>query len=51
MAPGPKVTSIKHGKVIATTISEHNGYYDQTLTKLTRLHGKSHPTHHRPASL
>ena len=24
---------------------------DQTLTKLTRLHGKSHPTHHRPASL
>ena len=24
---------------------------DQTLTKLTRLHDKSHPTHHRPASL
>ena len=24
---------------------------DQTLTKLTWLHGKSHPTHHRPASL
>ena len=24
---------------------------DQTLTKLTRLHGKSHPTHHCPASL
>ena len=24
---------------------------DQTLTKLTRLHGKSHLTHHRPASL
>ena len=24
---------------------------DQTLIKLTRLHGKSHPTHHRPASL
>ena len=21
----------------------------QTLTKLTRLHDKSHPTHHRPA--
>ena len=24
---------------------------DQTLTKLTRLHDRSHPTHHRPASL
>ena len=24
---------------------------DQTLTKLTRLHDKSHPTHHRLASL
>ena len=24
---------------------------DQTLTKLTRLHGKSHPTHQRPASI
>ena len=24
---------------------------DQTLTKLTRLHDKSHPTHHRPAIL
>ena len=24
---------------------------DQTLTKLTWLHGKSNPTHHRPASL
>ena len=24
---------------------------DQNLTKLTRLRGKSHPTHHRPASL
>ena len=24
---------------------------DQALTKLTRLHDKSHPTHHRPASL
>ena len=24
---------------------------DQTLTKLTQLHDKSHPTHHRPASL
>ena len=24
---------------------------DQTLTKLTQLHGKSHLTHHRPASL
>ena len=24
---------------------------DQTLTKLTWLHDKSHPTHHRPASL
>jgi len=24
---------------------------DQTLTKLTRLHGKSHPTRHGPASL
>ena len=24
---------------------------DQTLTKLTRLHDKSHPTHHRPVSL
>ena len=24
---------------------------DQTLTKLTWLHGKCHPTHHRPASL
>ena len=24
---------------------------DQTLIKLTRIHDKSHPTHHRPASL
>ena len=24
---------------------------DRTLTKLTRLHDRSHPTHHRPASL
>ena len=24
--------------------------WNQTLTKLTRLHDKSHPTHHRPAS-
>ena len=24
---------------------------DQTQTKLTRFHGKYHPTHHRPASL
>ena len=24
---------------------------DQTLTKLTRLHDKSHPTHHHPTSL
>ena len=24
---------------------------DQTQTKLTRLHDKSHPTHQRPASL
>ena len=26
MAPGPKVTSIKHSKVIATSILEHSGY-------------------------
>ena len=24
---------------------------DQTLTKLTRLHGNSHPTHHGPAMM
>ena len=43
--------SIKHGKVIATSILEHNRYLDQALTKLTRLHDESHPTPHRPASL
>ena len=44
MAPEPKVTSIKQGKGIATSISEHNGTRDQALTKLTRLHDESHPT-------
>ena len=51
MAPGPKVTSNKHGKVIATSSQNIVDTRDQALTKLTRLDDESHPTPHRLASL
>ena len=37
MAPGPKVTSIKHGKVIATSISEHSGYKGSSPNKTNSI--------------
>ena len=43
------MTSVKHIKVTATSILEHSGYYGSNPNKTN--YDRSHPTHHRPASL